>query len=144
MFEALASYTDPAKLIEALKESAKKTPGATDSQGSVDSFCLGYLAAYVALINAEALDQAANDEPRELTETEIDELLVNVSIAKLERLLHERRCEMADTPEDLEATLFGDPGFPRVNDLELCVVDGCNEDRAQGGIYCLAHLGGQS
>ena len=116
VLEHLVTLTDGNEILECLRKVARSELAAKPD--TEDTFCASYLAAYVARLHAEAQDADQDDEPRPLSDQEIDELLVNVSISKLERLLHQRRLEVADTPAEIEETLngmFGDPGFPTVS-----------------------------
>lgn len=101
LLQILATETDADRLLERLRDVAKADPGC--SAGLEDSYCVGALSAYVAGLNRDANQDA--EDPRPLSDAEIDELLVNVSISKLERLLHERRLELADTPDQVRETL---------------------------------------
>lgn len=101
MLDILTTCTDGGALLRQLREFALEQPGVRDD--TADAFVVGYLAAYVATAN-RAREQAG-DDVRPLTDAEVDELLVNVSVSKLQKLLDERRRELADTPDELRETL---------------------------------------
>ena len=81
--ELLRTCTDSAVILEAVRASARASAGITDDQ--VDSYCLGYLASHIA-------SQAVQAEfPLPLTDSEVNELLVSVSLSRLEQIVAERR-----------------------------------------------------
>ena len=95
LIEKLPLLVTQEAIIEALRSNAVEQPGITET--TADSYALGYLAAYVAATN-QARIAADGADVRPLTDDEVDELLVNVSVAKLEKLLAERRADQ-DSPE---------------------------------------------
>jgi hypothetical protein len=141
MLEQIAQFTDGVKLLQALQGWAKTIKGAVDSNGSTASFEAGYLAAYIAELNRQRI--ANQVEVRPLSDAEVDELLVNVSIAKLEKLLDERRRELADTPDDLRETLADIARTPATLGDGLgaddCYFPGCTIKRPKGSMFCEAH-----
>jgi len=122
--QIVASIYDADELIEALRTLGKVNPGVAD--GCEDHYALGTLAAYVAWNNRERqLDadlaaEKADAEIAELSEAQIDELIVNVSTAKLRKLLDERRLEMAD--------------------VRLCAFPPCPNDCEGDSLFCADHI----
>lgn len=127
--EIISRCRSSEEICETLRTLAKADAGC--AAGHEDTFALGYLAAYVAMLHRDA-DQGLDDEPRPLSDAEIDELLVNVSISKLERLLHDRKSERADTVEEINETLeIASP---------WCHFPGCPNDRRGDDLFCEAHV----
>ena len=98
MLELMHNATDMDELLHDLREAALQEAGVDES--TVGHYCLGALASYVCMRNRGELSMLDPD-PQPLSESEIDDLLVNVSMSKLQKLLDERRRELADWPEDL-------------------------------------------
>lgn len=117
VYEKLIGLTDPQEIIRVLRADAVADPGV--SAGSEDAFSLGYLASYVAQLHREAASIECDiDEPRPLTDDEINDLLLTVSLAQLNRARDAKRRELAD---------------------ELCAFPGCAEDCAEDSLFCAHH-----
>lgn len=115
MLEKLHTMTDGAELAKALVEDTRKNHASQDPY----AFALGYLAAYVAGIN-QARIESDGDEIRPLSDDEVDKLLVNVSITKLEKLLKDRRAELGiQSP--------------------WCAFPGCPNKRHTESLFCSIH-----
>ena len=85
VMEVLATLTTQEEIMDLMRRSATADNGVP--AGLEDTFSLGYLASYVAALHTAAATPAP---PVPLTDAEVDELLVNVSIARLERLVETR------------------------------------------------------
>ena len=83
----LVKMTTARQIIDGLDEMSEQDGIAKENRSA---YGLGYLASYVARLN-QAQQEAGKDDVRPLTDAEVDKLLVNVLIAKLEKMLAERR-----------------------------------------------------
>lgn len=96
LVEAIAQQTTTIGILDLLARAAQADDGV--SEGYEQDFALGFLAAYVAQLHAEAISAAAHqgevDDVLPLRDEDVADWIANVNIAKLRKLLATRQLDV--------------------------------------------------
>ena len=109
MVARLPSMTTCEEILRELRKMAAEDKGINPDYA--DSFCMAYLAEYVAALHRDAAKPEL--PPLPLTDSEVNELLISVSLTRLEQIVAERRLQDGRCTARLER----DPGRRCLKDI---------------------------